>query len=239
MTRFLSAIFTLVFAFAALAPLRAAEPPHYTFSPAPPGTIVQSKLVYLAGEGTQSQWRGVLSKKLVGRDGKQTFYQWYLSIYQIDFNSATYHLRYQSPANGGPLDKVAKAHGAPMWFPAQSATIVGAAELMEAGVQQLVVASHQTGADCGSADLTVFGFDSKSRKVVPEVTVQNGCDVSAKIVKSANGIASLLLGGPYYNATAAMCCPTKPKANATLKFANGKWVETPAYFKFYVRQFPK
>ena len=216
----------------------AEEPPHPAYVPAPPGTVVQSQLVYLAGQAMHSQWRGIVSKKAVGAGGGETFYQWYVSIYQIDGN--TYHLRYESPVDGGPFDKLAKAHGANMWFPRQSGSIVGAAQLMEPGVEQLVVATHQSGADCGSADLTVFGYDAKTNKVVPVVTVENGCDLSAKIVPGANGSASLQLTGPYYGPHAAMCCPTIPKATATLKFVNGAWTETPKkYFSFFPKAFPK
>ncbi|HET9031016.1 MAG TPA: hypothetical protein VFN49_12655 [Candidatus Aquilonibacter sp.] len=216
---------------------RAEEPPHPSFDPAPPGTVVDSKVVYLAGQAMHSQWRGVVSKKAVGKDSTETFYQWYVSIYQIDGN--TYHLRYQSPVNGGPLDALSKASGANMWFPRQSASIVGAGQLMESGVEQLVVASHQSGADCGSADITVFRYDAKTNKVVPAVTLENGCDLNAKIVPSSNGLAALQLNGPYYGPKAPMCCPTKPKASATLKYANGKWVEAPNYFKFFPDSFPK
>lgn len=235
MLRFQTALVTLLFACAATASLRAAEPPHVAFSPRPPGTVVQSQVVYLAGQAMHSQWRGVLSKKRVGKSGKESFFQWYLSIYQID--GSTYKLRYQSPANGGPFAKVVKAHGAALWFPRQNASIVGAAQLMGPGVEQLVVATHETGADCGSAAITVLGYDAKTHKVVPEVSAQNGCDLSAKILKSATG-STLVLSGPYYNASAPLCCPTKPKASATLKYAHGKWVETPNYYKYDVKAFP-
>jgi len=214
----------------------AAEPPNYTFSPQPPGTIVQSQLVYLAGQAMSSQWRGVISKQLVGTSAGMSFYQWYVSIYQID--GSTYKLRYQSPTNGGPFDKVEKTNDATMWFPSQSGSIVGSAQLTGPGIEQLVVATHQIGADCGSADLTVFGYDPKTSKVVPAVTLQNGCDLSAKIVRAADDTYTLQLTGPYYGPHAAMCCPTKAKATATLKYANGKWVETPNYFTLYPNAFP-
>ncbi len=217
-------------------PLRAEEPPHLSFVPAPPGNVVQSQVVYLAGQAMHSQWRGVISKKAVGSGNAETFYQWYVSIYQID--GSTYHLRYQSPKNGGPLDKLEKAKGANLWFPRQSAEIAGAAQLMGPGVEQLVVQTHQSGADCGSADLTVFRYDSKTNKVVPAVTVENGCDLNVKIVKTTNGDAYLQLSGPYYNGSAPMCCPTKPKATATLKYSNGKWIESPRYYKYYPNSFP-
>ncbi len=209
--------------------LRAEEPAHYTFSPAPPGTVTQNVMLYMAGQAMHSQWRAVASKKLVGTDSGTKFYQWYISIYQID--NTTYTLRYQSPMNGAPLDKVTKTHGGGMWFPLQEATIVGAGEFAMQTVDQLVVSSHQTGADCGAATITVFGYNPKTNKVVRNVTVDNGCTLTAKIVRGSNGANdSLVLSGPYYNKTAPMCCPTKPKASATLKYVNGKWVQSPAYY---------
>ena len=211
------------------------EPPNYTYSPKPPGTIVQSQVVYLAGQAMHSQWRGVLSKKLVGTSAGMLFYQWYISIYAI--NDSTYQLKYQSPENGGPYETVTRTSDASMWFPGQSGTIVGAAQLMEPGVEQLVTLTHQAGADCGSADLTIFRYDPKTSKVVPAATVQNGCDLSAKVVHGTNG-DTLMLTGPYYSPTAPMCCPTKNKATATLSYVNGKWVEKPSYYKLYPNAFP-
>ena len=219
------------------APLVAAEPPHYTFAQPPPGTIEQSRVVYLAGEGMQSQWRGVVSRTLVGTDAGMSFYQWYVSIYQIDYDAATYHLRYQSPKNGGPLDTVEQAVGAHMWYPLQSASIAGVAQLMEPSREELVVQTHQTGADCGSADVTVFGYDAKANKAVPEVTLENGCDLNVKVVRKG-ALDVLQLSGPYYAPSAAMCCPTKPKATAVLRYVNGVWKESPNYFRFFVRSFP-
>ncbi|MGB6986303.1 MAG: hypothetical protein WBD74_10065 [Candidatus Aquilonibacter sp.] len=235
MKRFRLGIVTLAVLFAFGASALAEEPAHFTYSPQPPGTIVQSQVVYLAGQAMHSQWRGVLSKKLVGTSAGMSFYQWYVSIYAID--DTTYQLKYQSPANGGPFDKVERTSDASMWFPAQSGEIVGAAQLMGQGVEQLVVSTHQTGADCGSADITIFTYDLKKNEVVPAATLENGCDLSAKIVHASSGDA-LLLTGPYYNATAPMCCPTKPKASATLSYVNGKWVEKPSYFKLYPNSFP-
>lgn len=237
MTRVVRVLVAIAFALGIAAPLRAAEPPHYKFATAPPGSIVQSQLVYLSGEGMQSQWRAVISKQNVGSSGHRSYYQWYVSIYQIDYDTATYHLRYQSPANGGPLDKVEKgATSDAPWFPMQSVSIVGVAELMHPGVQNLVVASHQAGADCGSADLTIFATD-RAGKVVPAATVENGCALQATIVHGSS-LDTLQLSGPYYDKKAAMCCPTKNHAIATLKYVNGKWVESPNYFKLYPKSFP-
>jgi hypothetical protein len=235
MQRLRPGILTLAAFFAFSASTLAEEPAHYSFSPQPPGTILQSQLTYLAGQTMHSQWRGVLSKKLVGTSAGMSFYQWYISIYQI--NDTTYQLRYQSPGNGGPYDALTHSSDASMWFPSQSGSIVGSAQLMAPAIEQLVVLTHQAGADCGSADLTIFTYDFKKNKIVPAATVENGCDLSAKIVHGSNG-DSLLLTGPYYNAAAAMCCPTKPKASATLSYTNGTWVMKPNYFKLYPNSFP-
>lgn len=214
--------------------LLAAEPPHTTFAPKPPGTIVQSQLVYFSGEAMHGQWRAVLSKQLLGTSGGDSFYQWFISMYRLD--DATYTLQYQSPS-GGPFEKVKKVDSS-MWMPFQSGSIVGVAELMDAGVQQLVMTSHETGADCGSETVTIFGYDPKSGKVVPAATVQNGCTLKTKIITSKSGSAYLQFTGPYYGPNAPMCCPTKNSATATLKYTGGKWVETPAYFTLYPKKFP-
>ena len=218
--------------FIAIAPCATAvaeEPAAFTFSPAPPGTTVQSGVVYLAGEAMHSQWRAVISKKKLGTsDDGTAFYQWYFSLYAID--GATYRLKYRSPRDGGPLSAVTKANGANLWFPMQSVKIVGTGEFMQPAVQQVVVQSHESAADCGGGTVSVFAYNSKTGKPFPSATVTNGCDLSARIVR-ANGSAAIRLVGPYYGPNAAMCCPTKPKAAATLRYVNGKWVETPSYYQ--------
>ena len=195
------------------------------WSPPPPGSIVQNQSVAFNGESASGAGRAVTSKELVGSGNGQKFYQWHLSIYLL--RNGAYRLRYQSPRNGGPLSRVEQANGAKMWFPVQALTIVGAASLMHAGVQQLVVQSHEMGADCGSATVTVFAT-KPGGSIGPVATVTNSCDLMAKI--SADG-ASIELTGPYYKSNAPLCCPTKPNAAATLHYAAGKWSETPNYFK--------
>jgi hypothetical protein len=220
--------FAIVCTIALCAPARSAEPPHYTFSPQPPGTILQNQLVYLSGEGMHGQWRAALSKKLAGSASGTSFYQWFLSVYSID--GTVYRLKYRSPDSPIPFDHVTKAHGESMWFPLQDAKIVGTGEFMGAGSQQLVVQSHETGADCGTARVDVFYFGSAMRKVMTTLSVKNPCELSASVVHGVHG-DSLQLTGPYYAATAPLCCPTKPKAIATLRFNNGAWAEQPHYFK--------
>lgn len=194
-------------------------------TPAPPGESVGSRLVAFNGEAIADRWPAVVSKSLIGSDGSRKFYQWFVSIYKL--RSGAYRLNYQSPRNGGPLAHVERAQGAKMWFPIQSVKIVGTAALMHRGVSQLVIASHEMAADCGSASVTVFAT-KPGGNVGPAVTVGNLCDLDAKI---AGDGASLELTGPYYNASAPACCPTKNSATATLRYVNGKWSETPNYFK--------
>ncbi|HEX4012839.1 MAG TPA: hypothetical protein VHX17_02985 [Candidatus Cybelea sp.] len=207
---------------------RAAEPISYTFSPQFPGTIVQSRSVYLAGEGKHTPWRAVLSKKLVGSGNGISFYQWFLSFYAGD--GTTYHLKYRSPNARVPFEKVAKADGASMWFPVQDAKIVGTGEFMGPGSQQLVVQSHEGGGDCGMARVDVFYFGAAMQTVMTTLSVQNSCDLSASIIHEARGDA-LKLSGPFYNSSAPLCCPTKPDATAILRFNNGTWTATAQYFK--------
>jgi hypothetical protein len=219
---------TVLCSIALCASVRAAEPPQYTFSPQPPGTIVQSQLVYLAGEGMHSQWRALLSKTLLGSGTGTPFYQWFLSFYAID--GTIYRLKYRSPDAPVPFSRVTKAHGAQLWFPVQDAKIAGTGELMGPGAQQLVVQSHEAAADCGTARVDVFFYGSAMQMVMTTLSVQNPCDLSATVIHGAHGNL-LQLTGPYYAANAPLCCPTKPKATATLRFNNGTWTEQPLYFK--------
>ena len=207
----------------------AEEPPHVTYSPVPPGTVVQNQLVYLAGETMHAQWRAVLSKKPVGHNASQTFYQWYLSIYAID--GATYHLKYQSPQDGIPFSRVTQAHGAAMWFPVADASIAGVGELMGPGAQQLVLVSHEAAADCGSSRVDVFFQDAAMQMIMPTLSVRNPCSLSARVIHDAHGTA-LAISGPYYAPNAALCCPTKNHVTAIFRMvANKGWVQTPKYFE--------
>jgi hypothetical protein len=236
MRRLLTTAALFAFAASLFLPVTAEEPPQVTFWPPPPGTVVQSQVVYLAGQAMHSQWRGVISKRVAGKGSGTTFYQWYLSIYTID--ETAYHLAYQSPRDGGPLSKVEKASGGDMWYPLQSAQIVGTAQLMQPAVEQLIVSSHETGADCGSATVTVLHVNAAG-KVVPAVTLQNNCSLSVRVSQGTGGVPdALILNGPFYNSTAPNCCPTKAKAVATLRYRNGAWIEKPKYFTLYPNAFP-
>lgn len=216
----------------------AQEAPHYKFVPPPPGTVEQNVRFYLNGQSMHGQWRAVVSRKAVGKDldENETFYQWYLSVYAIG-DDGDYVRKYEAPGQGTALlDVLEKAQGANLWFPRQSMEIVGAASLTGTDAQQLVVAVHQSGADCGSATVTVFRYDAAAGKVVPAVSLANGCQLDAKIIHGAAGDA-LALTGPYYGPHAAMCCPTKADAHATLRYRNGKWSLTPAYYEMSVGKY--
>lgn len=207
----------------------AAAAPNPHLRPAPPGQLMQRTVAYLSGEAMHSMWYVAASRKLAGKNmGKTPVYQWYLSFYAPDGNGGG-KLVYQLPDKQGTLlSKIEKAHGAQMYFPSQDLKIVGAAEFERSGVQDVVVWDHQAGADCGSADVTVFGANAKNQ-IVQRVHVQNGCQLDAKIVKHG-ALSAVRLIGPYYAANAAMCCPTKPKASALLAYKNGTWSVTPKYY---------
>ena len=195
----------------------------------PPGQIMQDVTAYLTGEGMNSKWHVVASRKMVGKQmGKTPVYQWYLSFYAPNGNGGG-KLAYRLPdKNGDLLSRVTKAPNAAMYFPQQDLKIVGAAELEKAGVQDVVVWDHQTGADCGTADVTVFGADAKGN-VQQRVHVENGCDLSAAVVKHGS-LSAVRLTGPYYGPKAPLCCPTKPKASALLSYAHGVWSMAPKYY---------
>lgn len=202
--------------------------PKAHYDVAPPGQVVQDTVAYLSGEAMHSAWHVVASRKLAGKQmGKDPVYQWYVSFYAPAQNGLK--LVYQLPNKDGELlSRVTKADGAEMYFPQQDVKIVGAAELEQSGVQDVVVWDHQSGADCGSVDVTVFGADA-AMHVQQRVHVQNGCSLEAKIVKRGSRSA-VQLKGPYYGPKAPMCCPTKPNASALLSFANGTWRVSPRYY---------
>ncbi len=199
--------------------------------PAPPGAVVQDKVVYLSGEGMSSRWHVVASRVQVGKqNGKDAAYQWYLSIYRPAADS--FRLAYRSPGAGdhpGLLATVVKASGADLYFPLQTLSLAGSGELEQPGIQDAVVTVHESAADCGSSTVVVFGFDAPASQVVQKVRVTNPCDLRANVIPGSAPQA-VRLTGPYYNRNAPLCCPTKPRAVATLALRNGRWVVSPTYF---------
>ncbi|MGA9272593.1 MAG: hypothetical protein WBV40_00470 [Candidatus Cybelea sp.] len=198
------------------------------FVPPPPGSVAQNERVAFSGNGN-IEWRAIVSKERVGASNNRGFYQWFLSFYMLE--RGTYQLRYQSPRNGGPLSRVTQANGAQMWFPVAQARIVGTASLMQAGVHQLVVQSHEMAADCGSGAVTIFATQLR-RNIAAVATVENPCDLSATIGAAGTSIE---LKGPYYASGAPLCCPTKAHATAELRYRDGAWALSPKYFKVIVK----
>jgi hypothetical protein len=201
------------------------------FNNPPPGATVQDVVVYLSGEGMSSQWHVVSSRVVVGKqNGTQAAYQWYVSIYAPVGNG--WNLKYRSPGGSTTLlSKVTKANGAQLYFPVQSVKIVGGAELEQAAVQDAVVQTHESAADCGSSTVAIIGL-AKNFQPTIRTTVENGCDLQASIVKYGQ-MQAVQLTGPYYGPKAAMCCPTKNKATAKLTYSGQirGWSVTPNYFK--------
>jgi hypothetical protein len=209
-------------------------PAHPAPAPSPPGIVVSDQQMNL-GAGRSTRWRVVASKRLLGSNSGTSFYQWILSLYALD--GSVYRLRYLSPGNGGPLSRVEQATGGVrMWFPLQSLTVVGPAKLMQPDGSQLVVETHESGADCGSGIVTVFATGSGGN-VAPAVTFRNGCELTVSI-DHATGGDRLVLHGPYYGPNAPLCCATKRNASATVAFRNGQWLQTPKYYEMHVGKFP-
>lgn len=222
-------VYALVLLSFSAASAGAAVPANPHLSPAPPGQVMQRTVAFLTGDAMHSMWYIVASRKLVGKNmGKVPVYQWYLSFYAPDGEDGG-KLAYQLPDKQGTLlSRVEKAHGAQMYFPQQSVKIAGVGQFEHPDVDDVVVWDHQAGADCGVADVTVFGANTKGQ-VIQQIHVQNGCELNAKIIQR-NGADAIALSGPYYGPNAPMCCPTKPKASAMLVYKNGDWKMTPNYY---------
>lgn len=203
---------------------------------APPGTVMQDVPAYLRGEGMGLAWHVVASRKQVGlQNGKDPAYQWWVSFYApVNPGSNQYQLKYRIPGNSELVPTVTKAHGAQLYFPMETVKIVGAAELERTGIQDVVLATHSSAADCGGASVTVFGVNAHTGAVEPRVDVNNGCELNAAIV-SHGKLHAVALTGPYYGPKAALCCPTKNNASALLYQAGSKWVVTPSYFSIAPR----
>jgi len=201
------------------------EAQNYALFPAPPGTIVQTELLYPAGADRHSDWRAIASRKSVGRAKGREFYQWFLSLYIRE--GKIYKLKYQSPLNGGPLSKVTLQNlDAEDPFPVQTVKIDASGNLMGGTYNEFVVESHSMKRpDCGVGTVSVFSADDYG-DVDQAVLARNRCSLRAEPINSKAGIG-LLLFGPHYAPHDATCCPTEPKAQAMLCFRNGRWLEEP------------
>lgn len=214
--------------FASIERATAAQTPS-TFADPPPGTILKRVPVYLRGEAMNSQYIAVASRVFLP-GGATMNMQPYLSIYAK--SDIGFTLVYRSP---GPTDslhivpRVRRPPGSPIAFPHTSLSIVGAAEFMQPAVQQLVVTVNAYSADCGATDVYVLGMNAGG--IVERAAFHNPCSLSARIKPGpSDKPASLVLSGPHYAKDAALCCPTKPHASATAKWAHNSWTVTPPYF---------
>jgi hypothetical protein len=195
--------------------------------PAPPGKIVQSITAYLAYEAMNSRYRLVVSR--VPLSGSQS--QPYLTIYGQRGDG--FAQLYQSPAKHDPLNLVPRSMrmpGAQLYLPSTSVQIIGKGEFMGSGREEALVLVHEAAADCGSTTLSVLRSDPGPGPIRLIAQVSNPCDLAATIHGH-----TIVLTGPYYSPTAALCCPTKPHARAVLTYGNGRWTMHPAYFKLSVK----
>ena len=201
----------------------AQKPP--ALQPPPPGTIVQNLGAYLAGDAMHSRYQVVTSRKQVGTPHE---IQWTLSVYGPAAGGLA--LRYQSPSAMDPsglVPKLEQGVGTKMYFPRETLKLAGKGELMGEARDQVLALVSAAAADCGSVTLAVLDAQGGTPHV--SARVDNPCDLRAKIQHH-----TIVLSGPYYNKNAALCCPTKNHAVATLRYINGRWVEKPAYFKLSV-----
>jgi hypothetical protein len=127
------------------------------------------------------------------------------------------------------IPKVTRVSNYPMgWQPLQlQVSALSAASLMAGRGQQLVVGVHESSADCGMASVHVIELANGSARLV--ATVENFCDLASAVAGN-----TLVLTGPGYGPNDALCCPSKPKAQAKLAYARGGWSLQPKSFKLTV-----
>jgi len=198
-----------------------------TFHPAPPGHVVQTMTAYLAGEAMNGRYRLINSR--VSLSGSES--QPYLSIYAQRGDG--FSEVYQSPSSHDALSLVPRRQKMPgngPFLPVVTLQLIGKGEFMGSGRQQGVVLVHEASADCGSTTVSILRSDPGPGPIRLAAQASNSCDLAASIQGN-----SIVLTGPYYNATAALCCPTQARARAVLTYGNGRWTMHPAYFKLTVR----
>ena len=173
-------------------------------------------------------WPVRVTTEILGRDGSRAFEQWRIEVDRpkaLGGGSA-----YRSPGTDALLDRVEKAHGANLWFPNQEAQLLGVGRFLPGRRRQLLVRVYQSAADCGSVTVALLGLRGKGWNVGRLVSIENACSLDVKIERRAGG-DELLLAGPYYAENAALCCPTKARAEARLFYRNGRWIERPQLFR--------
>ena len=191
--------------------------------PAPPGTVMQKAVAYLAGDAMHSRYQIIVSRTPLG---KPVQYQWHLSVYAQN-GDQDFRLAYESPSatdRYALVPKLEPGHGTTMFFPQETVSIVGSGQLMGEARDQTLVLVHAAAADCGESTLSVLAASDGVLSV--PVQVSNLCGLSASIAHH-----TIVLRGPYYNRTAPAYKPTKNNAVATLKYVDGAWVERPQYFR--------
>ena len=199
-----------------------------TYHPRPPGMVTQDMTVYLAGEAMNSRYHVVASRlRLTNSD-----WQPYVTIYAQRGDG--FSQIYQSPSKSDALALVPRRdkmpNGGP-YLPTVDLHLIGKAEFMGARRQQAAVLVHQAAADCGSTTLSILRSDPGPGPIRLVSQVSNPCDLAARIQGN-----TIVLSGPYYNANAALCCPTQAHARAILAYGKGRWTLHPAYFKLTVRE---
>jgi hypothetical protein len=130
------------------------------------------------------------------------------------------------PAVVPTVQRVSKS---PMgWLPLElTVSSLGAARLIPSAGDQLVFAVHEASADCGSASVAVIGLGGGHPAAV--ASVQNPCSLAVAVTATR-----LILSGPGYKRSDPLCCPSTPKAQASLAYSDGAWRLTPHVFTLSV-----
>ncbi len=224
----------LVCALLACVPLVASAQGNMPFDVRPPGDIVQKSAMSL-GPAAKANFVGVVSRKdlRLGDHSTERRYQPYFTLYQAAAGDKALRRVYQSPSGSDPIKLVPKLQPIPntpgVWMPGYAdVRIVGSAQLMQPGTSQLVIRVYSSAADCGAATVHVLAFGSNDQRLHDVVHVENYCRLEATL--QPPGIS---LTGPYYDRSAALCCPTKNKATALLRYdpKSDKWLIAPQYFR--------
>lgn len=198
-------------------------------APPPPGHVVQNVTAYLSGDGMSSRWQVVTSKTLAGKAmGKTPVYQWTLSIYSPP-DGPKARLAFRSPGLSDLIPTVQRAPNAQMYFPVEDVKIAGTGQLERPAVDDVVIVTHAVGADCGTATVSILGTDPNGDVMVRR-QVSNYCDLKAQVVRDGK-LDAVRLSGAYYAHNSPVCCPAKAHVSAMLRYRNGQWTVTPAYFK--------
>ncbi len=206
------------------APMRVnpAKVPLSTLSPAPPGTVKKVLYAKMTGKGPDQIVVYSLVTLSKPTPNAPAFTQPYLTIYS--YTAGRWTAVFQSPGSGKAAGALIAGQSSRMPFPMRFG-LVGAADLMGNGRQQLVASFWSTGADCGSTDVDVLAYLHGKYRI--SLNASNFCGLGATISGSM-----LVLSGGYYGPTSAMCCPTIQNARATVRYdkATRTWQEQPNYF---------